>query len=257
MVAVGGFPVHQKRGQGVLIDSHCHVDQFPHPEEIVRECEKTSIRVVAVTNLPSDFAIAADRLKGHPYVWAALGMHPLMATKAIRELSAFRRLVPYVDYVGEIGLDYSSEGIATKAVQDRVFEEVLGSLGDRHRFITLHSRGAASEILARLQAHRIQHAVFHWFTGSAGELDKIVDAGHLVSINGAMLRSSKGISLVRRVPREAILIETDGPFSKIGDRASKPADVKAVYEKLSVQTGCAVSELMHVVSANFARAKGR
>ena len=150
MVAVSGFPVHQERGQGVLIDSHCHVDQFPHPEEIVRECEKASIRVVAVTNLPSDFAIAADRLKGHPHVWAALGMHPLMATKAIRELSAFRRLVPYVDYVGEIGLDYSSEGIATKAVQDRVFEEVLGSLEDRHRFITLHSRRAASEILARL-----------------------------------------------------------------------------------------------------------
>ncbi len=257
MVAISGFPLYQERGKGVLIDSHCHVDQFPHPEEIVRECEKNSIRVVAVTNLPSHFAIAADRLKGHQSVWAALGMHPLMATETIRELSAFRRLIPYVDYVGEIGLDYSSEGIATRAVQNKVFDEVLSSLGDRQRFITLHSRGAESEILARLKAHRIEHAVFHWFTGSAENLDEIVAAGHLISINGAMLRSPKGISLVRRVPREAILVETDGPFTKIGGRPSRPTDIKAIYEKLSVQKNCAVSEMITIVSDNFARAKSR
>lgn len=254
MAAREGLSLHQERGQDVLIDSHCHVDQFPNPEEIVRGCEKNSIRVVAVTNLPSDFVVAADRLKDNKYVSAAIGMHPLMAAKAIREMSAFRRLIPQIDYVGEIGLDYSPEGGATKAVQNRLFDEVLCSLSDRHRFVTLHSRRAESEVLSRLEAHRIQRAVFHWFTGSTGALDKVVEAGHFISVNGAMLRSAKGLALVHRVPREAILVETDGPFSTIADRPSSPLEVMTVYEKLSAEKGWSLAELIDIVSANFARA---
>jgi TatD DNase family protein len=240
----------------VLIDTHCHVDQFPSPQQIVEECERHALRVVAVTNLPSDFVIAADRLKGNRYVSAALGMHPLMAPKAIRELSAFRRIVPHVDYVGEVGLDYSTAGLATKAVQERVFDEVLGLLGDRRRFITLHSRRAEKEVLARLESNRIQGAVFHWFTGSPSDLDNIVEAGHFVSVNAAMLQSEKGIALVRRVPREAVLVETDGPFCKIGGRPSKPTDLEAIYEKLMGQMGSSRQELEDLLSANFANASG-
>ena len=241
----------------MLIDTHCHIDQFANPREIVEECEKYALRVVAVTSLPSSFVIAADRLKGHRYVSAALGLHPLMAAKAIRELSAFRRIVPHVDYVGEIGLDHSRAGSDTKAVQDRVFDEALSSLGDRRRFITLHSRGAEKEVLARLESQRIRAAVFHWFTGSAGDLDKVVEAGHFVSVNVAMLQSSKGIMLVRRVPRDAILVETDGPFCKFGSRPSKPTDLQAIYERLMAQMDCSMGELEDLLSANFAKAAGR
>ena len=240
----------------MLIDTHCHIDQFPNPQDVVEECEKRALRVVAVTNLPSAFVIAADRLKAKRYVSAALGMHPLMATKAIRELSAFRRIVPHVEYIGEIGLDFSPAGQATKAVQERVFDEVLGSLADRRRFITLHSRRAEKTVLDRLEANQIRRAVFHWFTGSASDLSKIVEAGHFISVNAAMLQSEKGISLVRTVPREAILIETDGPFCRFGDRPSKPTDVKAIYARLSIQIGCSGKELEDLVSANFAKACG-
>jgi TatD DNase family protein len=240
----------------VLIDTHCHVDQFLNPPEIVEECEKRGLRVVAVTNLPSDFVIAADRLKGKRYVCAALGMHPLMAAKAIRELSAFRRIVPHVGYIGEIGLDYSPAGLATKAVQERVFDEVLGSLTDRHRFITLHSRRAEKAVLDRLESNRIRRAVFHWFTGTAAELKKVVEAGHFVSVNAAMLQSEKGVTLVRVVPLEAILVETDGPFCKFGQRVSKPTDVHDIYAKLSTHMGCSARELEERVSTNFTKACG-
>jgi TatD DNase family protein len=240
----------------VLIDTHCHVDQYPNPQDIVGECEKRAVRVIAVTNLPSDFVIAADRLKGKRYVTAALGMHPLMAAKAIRELSAFRRIVPHVEYVGEVGLDYSPVGLATKAVQERVFDEVLGSLGDRRRFITIHSRRAERAVLERLQSNQIRGAVFHWFTGSASDLKRAVEAGHFVSVNAAMLQSEKGIALVRSIPRDAILVETDGPFCKFGDRPSNPTDVEDIYRRISAQIGCSQQELQNFVSANFAKACG-
>jgi len=131
----------------MLIDTHCHIDQFPSPEDVIRQCETGGLRVVAVTNLPSHFAIAADRLRKHPLVSPALGIHPLSASKGIRELAAFKRMAPYADFIGEIGLDFSRHGEASKSIQERVFEEVLGAITDRPRFITLHSRGAEGAVL--------------------------------------------------------------------------------------------------------------
>lgn len=99
------------------------------PGESVRACPKTLIAwrglLVAVTNLPSHFAIAADRLRGNKLVSAALGMHPLSATEGIRELAAFKRMATHVNFIGEIGLDFFRQGVASENIQERVFEEVL------------------------------------------------------------------------------------------------------------------------------------
>ena len=124
----------------MLIDTHCHIDQFPSPQDVIRECETSGLRVVAVTNLPSHFAVAADRLRKHPLVSPALGIHPLSASEGIRELAAFKRMAPHTNFIGEIGLDFSRHGGASKTIQERVFEEVLRAIQDRPRFITLHSR---------------------------------------------------------------------------------------------------------------------
>ena len=176
----------------MLIDTHCHIDQFPSPEDVIRQCETGGLRVVAVTNLPSHFAIAADRLRKHPLVSPALGIHPLSASKGIRELAAFKRMAPYADFIGEIGLDFSRHGEASKSIQERVFEEVLGAITDRPRFITLHSRGAEGAVLEGLRRHGTKAAVFHWFSGPAKVLDEVLADGHLVSINPVMLSSASG-----------------------------------------------------------------
>jgi TatD DNase family protein len=71
-----------------------------------------------------------------------------------------------------------------------------------------------------------------------------------------MQQSEKGIALVRRVPREAVLVETDGPFCKIDGRPSKPTDLEDIYEKLKSQMGTSRQELENLLSANFAKASG-
>ncbi len=89
-----GSPFIKKRVARMLIDTHCHIDQFASPEDVVRECQTGGLRVVAVTNLPSHFALAADRLRKYPLVSPALGIHPLSASEGIRELVAFKRMAP-------------------------------------------------------------------------------------------------------------------------------------------------------------------
>jgi TatD DNase family protein len=241
----------------MLIDTHCHVDQFPSPEDVVRECEKNALRVVAVTYLPSHFAIAADRLRGHKFVMPALGMHPLFAEKGLRELAAFKRLACHANFIGEIGLDFSRQG---DGIEDHpvsaVFEEVLAAIRDRPRFITLHSRGAEAAVLDGLRRHGIKAAVFHWFSGSAKVLDDLFTEGHFVSINPAMLSSASGQRVIARSPRDRILVESDGPFAKLEGQVCRPASVAVVYQNLAARWNVSHEGAAAYVKVNFERILG-
>ncbi|MES3030956.1 MAG: TatD family hydrolase [Patescibacteria group bacterium] len=235
----------------MLIDTHCHIDQFPSPEEVIRECERSAIRVVAVTNLPSHFAVAADRLCGHKLVSPALGMHPLFAAEGIRELGAFKQMAPYSHFIGEIGLDFSRQGLASKPIQVRVFEEVLCALNDRPRFITLHSRGAESAVMEALRRHKIRKSVFHWFTGTEKVLLEVISDGHFVSINPAMLCTAKGKRILECTPPDRVLVESDGPFAKTGGSPCKPTDVDVVYQALAKHWNICMQGVVDLVRANF------
>lgn len=237
----------------MLIDTHCHVDQFPSPENVVRECESNRMRVIAVTSLPSHYAMAADRLRKHPLVTAALGLHPLSASRGLRELSTFKRLARITDFIGEIGLDFSRHGKDTRGIQERVFEEILQVIKDRPRFITLHSRGAEKAVLAGLRRNGIRGAIFHWFTGSAQELDAVLEAGHHVSINPAMLGSESGRLVICSTPKNRVLVESDAPLAKVDGRASSPNDVALVYEELAKKWQLSLGETIETIRGTFTR----
>jgi TatD DNase family protein len=240
----------------MLIDTHCHVDQFPRPEEIVRDCEAASIRVVAVTNLASHFAIAAERLKGLRMVTAALGAHPLAAREALREMDTFRRLAPNANFIGEIGLDFSKHGAATRGIQERVFDEVLAAIKNRQRFITLHSRGAEKEVLDGLRRHGIGSAVFHWYSGPESLLDEVFSDGHYLSFNPSMLESAKGQRLMARTPKDRILAETDGPFVKVAGVVARPSDIALVYRAMAGLWRVEPKEANARAAENFERIAG-
>lgn len=240
-----------------MIDTHCHIDRFPVPLDLSRECERNSIRVVAVTNLPSHYELALPHLKGFRCVVPSLGIHPLSAADGKRELGRFRKLAPGADYIGEIGLDFSRAGMASKAVQESVFEEVLECVSDRPRFITLHSRGAANSVLAALQRHGIESAVFHWFSGTSSEFDAVLAAGHLVSFNPAMLRSAKALRFLQAAPLNRILAESDGPYAKADGKPCQPKTIAEVYEAAAKTHQVSQAEIVEQMRLNFVRAHGR
>jgi TatD DNase family protein len=180
-------------------------------------------------------------------------MHPLFAAEGIRELAAFKRMAPHANFIGEIGLDLSRQGAASKTIQERVFEEVLFAIQDRSRFITLHSRRAESTVLAALRRHSIRGAVFHWFTGSNKDFEGVIADGHYVSVNPAMLSTASGKRIVATAPRSAVLAESDGPFAKLEGRTSRPNDVAIVYQALAAEWGVGLHEAVDLVTANFDR----
>lgn len=234
-----------------MLDTHCHLDQYPSPEAVARAADRGGVTVIAVTHLPSHFDQGRAHVAKFKRIRLALGLHPLLANQHSEELAQFERLLPVTSYVGEIGLDFSRHGKATKPEQVRSFRFVLERLRDRPRFVTIHSRGAEVETLELLDEYGINGAVFHWFTGPAPVASVVAERGHFFSVNPAMTRSAKGRDLIAALPRERVLTETDGPFVRIGQRPAEPRDVAQVLRFLAGAWGMNELVATSIIQENF------
>jgi len=230
---------------------HCHLDRYPNPREIAEEAEKAGVAIVAITNLPSHFVAGkepASRLKN---VRLSLGLHPMLAPHSQRELDLFAQLVPTTSYIGEVGLDFSKDGIGSKERQIDTFRFVLERIAGKGKILSIHSRKAESEVLSCLRDRSVTGATFHWYTGTKEMLSKILDAGHFLSVNSAMLKSNSGKDLLAIVPPSRCLLETDGPYTRVGRVPSRPIHLHQVVEQLSDLWSLSIGATQEKIANNF------
>ncbi len=240
----------------MIIDTHCHIDMYPNPLQVLNECEKRGVSVISMTSLPSHFELGYNHFKDKKKVRQALGYHPLLIDEYNEtEIEKFERLVNHTSYIGEIGLDFSKEGFKTKNAQLQVFKKILEitKKNPSNKIISLHSRGAEKETLEFLLEKDINSAIFHWYSGSIGVLEKIIDAGYYFSINSAMIKSKKGIDLIKRIPLNLILIESDGPYIKHDGHEIFPYELGIVYDFIAVKHGISSNEIFNKIKLNFLR----
>ena len=217
----------------MIVDTHCHFDLYPNPKEVINELEKSGIITIGMTNLPSHFKMGYPHIKNLKKIRLALGLHPLMASSHSQELPHFIKYLDYTSYIGEVGLDFSKEGIATKSIQLDSFEKVLQAVSNKKKIISIHSRGAEKVVLQMLQKYKIENAIFHWYSGGLKLIDEIIDSGYYFSINTAMIKSVNGQKIIKRIPKEFILTETDGPFIEVNNRIVKSSDITIVIDYLN------------------------
>lgn len=235
-----------------MIDAHCHIDLYKNPHEVANEIEKMGVPTIAVTNLPSHFELGHRHLINSKYIRIALGLHPLYAEEhASLELKKFVGLAQKTSYIGEIGLDFSREGISTKARQIESFRYVLSHINDRPRFITLHSRKAESAVLHLLSEFSIKGAIFHWYSGSISFINDIVAAGHYFSVNPAMLLSSSGKKVIENIPRDRLITETDGPFIKVKGKIVTFQDLSLIQKHLCSVWNSTYDDVECQIKKNF------
>lgn len=216
-----------------LLDTHCHLDAYNDPLTELERANHSGVHVVAVTEDPGRYRILRTRLGRRPGVEVALGYHPMRAgSLGAGDLLRFLRLLPYANWVGEIGLDFSRRAISTKTAQLHAFEAILAEPRLRTTPVTVHSRGAERDTITRLAQARIP-AILHWYTGPLGPVEDALAAGMYFSINPAMLASRNSATLLPRLPVDRVLLETDGPYTRLRSRETTPADIAAIIGALA------------------------
>lgn len=185
----------------------------------------------------------------------ALGLHPLEVTQVNlgEELQLFERYAAHTSYIGEIGLDLSAKGKISQVEQQRALEAMLATKGVAEKVLTLHSRGAAREVVAAVAKAGASRAVLHWYSGGLRDLDAAVEIGCFFSVNPSMTRSANGRRIVSKIPRERVLLETDGPYVRVSGRPAEPRDVWQVVDYLATDWSLTQSEAAAVLERNLSR----
>ncbi|PYF74100.1 Qat anti-phage system TatD family nuclease QatD [Pedobacter nutrimenti] len=237
----------------MIIDTHCHIDLYPNPRKVLQDSVKANITVLAMTNLPSHFEMGYSHFQSLRKIRLALGMHPLMADSHKKEFDLFLKNIDKTSFIGEVGLDFSKEGIPTKYIQLDTFSKILKVVSGQKKIISVHSRKAEKEVLELLIKNNIQSAIFHWYSGGINLIDSISEAGLFFSINPAMLRSTSGRKIISKIPRHLVLTETDGPFVNEKNSPLNPGETSSVINHLVQEWNIPNYEVENIISFNFSR----
>ncbi len=237
------------------LDAHCHVDLYPDPGELARQMARRSCRGIAVTNAPFVFTHTKKLVGACPGLEPALGLHPELAAERAKEIELFRTLLPQTRFVGEVGLDYVTPDLGIRALQRAVFGEIL-SLCDEagDKVLSVHSRRAATDVIAAVGERFRGRVILHWFSGTQKELERAQANGCYFSVNPSMTASKSGQALIRRMEPSRVLTETDGPFLRIRDIPAKPWQTVDCLPFLADVWGCTREDAARRVDDNYAAA---
>jgi TatD DNase family protein len=230
-----------------LIDTHAHLDRVDNVADALNRAKSKGVAAVVAVGMDlasNEKALAlAGEFPGH--VFPALGAHPWCVEAA--ELDAICDLVEtHIDAcvaVGEIGLDYSIE--KDKDLQRDAFGRLLRIAAERRKPVLTHSLGSFEDVFRMVKDSGVDRAVFHWYSGPVELAEKIALCGFHISATPAVEYSEKHREVIRAVPLESLLLETDCPV-KYHEIPSEPATLEVTLRevaKLKGQDAALVAEI--------------
>ncbi|MCX8043977.1 MAG: TatD family hydrolase [Desulfobacterota bacterium] len=249
-----------------LIDSHAHLDlsEFNTDRDAVIKRARTEgvVSIVTIGIGLEECRAALQIAQQWPFVYAALGIHPHNAGRwsaQVRDFLEHAARQPKVVALGEIGLDFYRNR-SSKEDQRRCFRDQIGLAKSLKLPVIIHDREAHRETLDIV---REEHAgeyggVFHCFSGDAALARKCIDLGFYISIPGTVTFRNASLlhEVVRAVPLEYLLIETDCPFLTpvpFRGKRNEPAYVRYVAEAIAALKQLPLEEVAYATTKNTKR----
>jgi TatD DNase family protein len=248
----------------MLVDSHCHLDfpDFaPEREAVIARAFAAGIRtMLTICTRLDQFEGVRAIAESDPRLWCSVGAHPHEAadhadliSERLIALAAHSRVVG----IGETGLDFHYD-LSPRDVQERVFRAHIVASSTSGLPLIVHAREADSEIAAILAAETPPPGVLHCFTGSRALAEAALELGFYISISGIVtFRNAEELrAIVRDVPLDRLLVETDAPYLApvpYRGKRNEPAFVAATAAAVAALKGIAPEELAAATTANFFR----
>lgn len=262
-----------------LFDVHTHVQFHAYKDDadaVVRRALDAGIWMVNVgTQQDMSLSAIAFAEKYPEGVYATVGLHPVHTGKSyhdkdeIGDNAAFTDHGEEFDYnfykkiathpkvvaIGECGLDYYRiENQESRIKQENVFRQHIELAKGVKKPLMIHCRSAFSDLIRILVSDQVSNVrcpgVVHFFSGTKDDAGKLLDLGFSFSFGGVLTFTRDYDEVVRHIPLERIVLETDAPYITpvpyrgrrneplyITEVAKKLAEIKNVsFEEVSLQT---------------------
>lgn len=245
-----------------MIDTHSHLDfpDFKADFDQVLENARDS-GVSKIVNIGTDLKSSHNSVElanAHDEIFAVIGFHPHDARnysdeteRQLRELANNFKVVA----IGEIGLDFYRDN-SPRDVQREVFIRQIGLARELGLPIVMHIRDAYEEAIDILIAEEAfkTNVVLHCFSGTKRDAQRALDYGFFLSFGGVLtFKNSNLPQLVKNVPLDRIILETDAPYltpHPFRGQRNEPARVALVYEKLAEVRQIDLQELENTIDNN-------
>jgi TatD DNase family protein len=247
----------------MLVDSHAHLEMKDFDKDrdrvIARALEAGVDYILTVATTVPDARKALEIAQKHESVYVAMGIHPHEVKDItggdygdLRGLAREKKVVAF----GEIGLDFYRNH-SPREIQQVRFRELLRLGKELELPIILHDRDAHEEILniLREEGNGQWKGVFHCFSGDYALARKILEMGFSLSIPGTVTFKKSLIQqeVVRRIPLEKFLLETDCPYlapEPYRGKRNEPAFVRKTAEKVASLKGLTFEDVARITSWN-------
>ena len=201
----------------MYIDTHCHLsmEDYDDIDKVIEENKNALVEKIVVSGCSRESIEEVMDLKdNYDMVYVTIGYHPEYAdTVTESDLDYLKSLLgeKKVVGIGEIGLDYHY----TKENKDKqiwLFEEQLKIADALNLPVVIHSRDATMDTINILKKYKVK-GIIHCFSGSLETANIYISMGFLLGIGGVVtFKNSKLKDVVKEVPLESIVLETDSPY---------------------------------------------
>jgi len=247
----------------MLIDTHAHLEmrEFNEDrEDVIKRAREAGVEYIVTigTTVESsrDAVLLADK---YDFIYAAIGIHPHEvkdilhpAYEIIRHFAQHKKVVAY----GEIGLDYHYEH-SPRTDQKRKFRDMLREARELDLPVIIHDREAHEDALQILSEEWSPDlgGVMHCFSGDAAMARRVIEMGLSISLAGPVTfpKAEALREVVRQVPIEHLLIETDSPYlapQPVRGRRNEPAFVRHTAEEIARIKGLTFDDVARITSFN-------
>ncbi len=252
-----------------LVDTHCHLNFHKYAHDCAQVLRRAAEAGVERIIVPAIDLVSCEEVlalaERHLGIFVAVGIHPnnidsfdQAVLQRLRAFSNHRKVVA----IGEIGLDYYWDKHPRK-MQQQVFETQLNLAAQLELPVIIHNREASDDVLAVLEAWastlqdsmRQRPGVLHSFSASADHAERALSLGFYLGFTGPLTfkKADELREIAKIVPRDRLLIETDGPFLTpvpYRGKRNEPAYVRYISDKLAELHCISSAEMNRQTTAN-------
>jgi len=269
-----GLTPSKAEGSSLLFDSHSHPQFAAYDsdrEKVIQRMKAQGVATIAVGTSYETSKAAIELARKYPgLILASIGIHPHHTTSAMEDSmestgaagkealdARFSALAGAKEVVaiGESGLDYhydTSDG--TKQRQRESFFSHLELAVELKKPLIVHARDAYQETFEILNAYRGKlRGVMHFFQSSIDDARRFMDLGYYISFAGPITFATMYDAMVRFVPLDMMLLETDAPYAApepYRGKRNEPAYVRSVAEKVAELKNISIEKIAVITTKN-------
>jgi TatD DNase family protein len=246
--------------QPLLIDTHAHIYLPEFDDDREKVIAMATEAGVAGIYLPAIDSSTHERMleteKDFPVCRSMMGLHPCSVKEdfskeieIVKDYLAKRRFIA----VGEIGLDFYWDKTFSSQ-QYSAFEQQIVLALEHQLPIVIHSRNAIDECIEVVAKYPGLRGVFHCFSGTVEQANKIIDLKFMLGIGGVVTFKNGGLDkVIPQIGLSSVILETDAPYLApvpYRGKRNEPAYTKLVAGKIAALLELPLEEVATVTSSN-------